>query len=112
MSKSDSGKGLLWIAALALCAAAAAYFTTSAYGIFCERRQMREKARSLELAAENLKNDNAYKREYLNRLENDPEFAKRVVRETLGYVGEREIVFKFDSKFSPKNAGGVGVETF
>lgn len=111
MSKSESSKGIIWTLTLVLSALAIVYFGTYAYGIFCERNELSDRADSLELFVENLRNDNAYKREFLNRLATDDDFAKRVVRETLGYVGEREIVFKFDEKnFSPKTGQGVTIE--
>ncbi len=61
---------------------------------------------------ESLKKEKEYKSEYYHRLIHDDEFAERVIREKLGYVGENEIVFRFkDSTPLSVNAKTAGVTT-
>ena len=90
----------------------AVYFGLLMYDAYCQRESLREKNDALNRKINAYAADNEYKRAYHERLANDEEFAARVIRETLGYVGEREIVFKFDeSQFSPKTGRGVTVES-
>ncbi len=44
---------------------------------------------------DSLLKEKEYKSEYYYRLIHDDDFAERVIREKLGYVGENEIVFRF-----------------
>lgn len=89
----------------------ALYFALMMYNAYSQRESLGEKVEALNRKIEAYAADNDYKKAYHERLANDEEFAARVIRETLGYVGEREIVFKFDaSQFSPKTGRGVSVE--
>ena len=109
-------KGLLLkvagVVLLCLSGFLALYFGALMYDAYCQRESLGEKTEALNRRIEAYVADNDYKRAYHERLANDEEFAARVIRETLGYVGEREIVFKFDeSQFSPKTGRGVTVES-
>ena len=98
-----------------LCASAAlaVYFGFLIYDAYCQRESLEDKNETLSRKISAFQADNDYKRSYHDRLANDEEFAERVIRETLGYVGEREVVFKFDERyFSPKAGTGVTVEAY
>ena len=95
----------------AACVAACVYFGIANYDAYCKRGELLEKTNALKDKAAKIKADNEFKKEYFERVATDEDFAARVVRETLGYVGENEIIFKFDSPaFSSKNGAGVVVE--
>lgn len=99
------------LSAIILSAAAALYFAVVIYDAYCQQEILVDKTNSLGRKISAFEADNEYKKNYHERLANDEEFAARVIRETLGYVGEREVVFKFDeSQFSPKTGKGVIVE--
>ncbi len=109
-STSNIGRAVVFIFTAA-CFLTAAYFGVVNYDAYLERREYVEKTEALKLKASKIKADNDYKKEYFGRLANDGEFAARVVRETLGYVGENEIIFKFDKdEFSARAKKGVSVE--
>lgn len=109
-STSKIGSAAVFIFTAA-CFLTAAYFGIVNYDAYLERREYIEKTEALRLKASKIKSDNDYKKEYFGRLANDGEFAARVVRETLGYVGENEIIFKFDKdEFSARSKKGVSVE--
>lgn len=94
-----------------VCVLTLVYFGIVNYDAYLERREYIEKTEALKLKASQIKADNNYKKEYFDRLANDGEFAARVVRETLGYVGENEIIFKFNKdEFSARSKRGVSVE--
>ena len=101
---------MVFLAALA-CAAACVYFGVANYDAYCRRGELLEKTEALKDKAAKIRADNEFKKEYFERVASDEDFAARVVRDTLGYVGENEIIFKFDSPaFSPKGGAGVVVE--
>lgn len=103
---------LICILAFGLSAMLAVYFVAVIYDVYCQHEKLTEKTESLNRKIASFAADNDYKKSYHERLANDDEFAARVIRETLGYVGEREIVFKFDEmQFSPKTGKGVTVES-
>ena len=104
---------LIYVLVLCLSAVLALYFAALIYDAYCQRESLVEKNEILSRKISAFQADNDYKRSYHDRLANDEEFAARVIRETLGYVGEREVVFKFDEKyFSPKTGTGVTVESY
>ena len=101
------------VTALALVAtlAVAASFSIVLYGVSKENEKLAGEVGELNGEMEKLRKENAYHEEFYNRLMKDEIFAERVIRETLGYSGDKEIVFKFDDKtFSDQGGAGVRVE--
>ena len=94
----------------AACIGVGAYFAVENYNAYCMRSGLLERTRALQETAAKIRADNEFKKEYFNRVLSDGEFAARVARETLGYVGENEIIFKFDAPSFSARGGGVSVE--
>ncbi len=77
---------------------AAASLAIAVYDVFQEKQTLQLRVSELDAEFKKLQADNFYKKDYYNRLLNDEQFARRIIRETLGYSGERETIFKFDEK--------------
>ena len=113
MGKSGSDKVARVFATLLFCvsAVAAAFFAMAVYEIYCERSNTAARVGALAESVAAMKRHNEYQKDFHARLINDEEFAARVIRETLGYSAENEIIFKFDEKtFASSADGGVSVE--
>jgi cell division protein FtsB len=57
--------------------------------------KLRQDLRELEAQALTLLRENDALRERIARLQSDDEFLEKIVREELGYVGEKELVYRF-----------------
>ena len=113
MSKSNSDRSVRIFAALIFFAgaAAAAFFGIAVYEVFGERQKASERVEKLAADMDELKRKVEYQKNFHARFINDEAFAERVIRETLGYSAEGEIIFKFDEKtFSADNTDSVKVE--
>lgn len=80
---------------LVSCFAVVLMRTHREYAAFFEREQ--QLARRLA----EVRVESALRDEYLRRLQEDPAFYDRVVRERLGYVESDEIVFRFEKENRP-----------
>ena len=94
-------KGLSVIALLAV-AGILVFLIFSLREIRQENRQLRNSKLRLDNQLEKLDKERSYKQEYYYRLIHDDEFADRIIREKLGYVGSGELVFRFEDSESPK----------
>lgn len=61
-----------------------------------EHQAFMQQETQLRARLQQLQEHNAYQRQYLMRLLNDPEFFEKVVRSQLGYSRPGEIIFKFE----------------
>lgn len=61
-----------------------------------ERQAFAQQESQLRSRLQQLQEHNAYQRQYLMKLLDDPEFFEKVVRTRLGYSRPGEIIFKFE----------------
>jgi len=80
---------------LAVCAATAVVLYDSYSKIREQNAESLLDESKLAYRIDKLESEKRYKQEYYHRLVHDDDFAERVIREKLGYVGKNEIVFRF-----------------
>ena len=83
------------VLAASLCISTA-YFAFALVGAWAENEQLLQSESALVRQIDVLSRERQYKEEYYYRLLHDKDFKERVIREKLGYVGKRELVFRFD----------------
>lgn len=104
-------RGIYRLIMLMLAVAIVAFATLAYVGWVGMREENRETAMSLEKLTrhmQKLEADKEYKKEYFYRLLHDQRFADHVIREKLGFVGDGEIVFRFEDS-NPVEIDGVPV---
>jgi len=81
--------------ATALCLSTA-YFAFALVGAWAENEKLLNSETALAMQIEALAKERQFKEEYYYRLLHDRRFKERLIREKLGYVGPKELVFRFD----------------
>lgn len=87
---------LLTVTLLSVMAIVCVLFGTMMVQAWREYRYFSEQEAQLRARLEKLEQHNAYQRQYLMTLLEDPVFFEKVVRSRLGYSRPGEIIFKFD----------------
>lgn len=83
------------VLAVSLCLSTT-YFAFALVGAWAENEKLLKSETELVRQIDALSKERQYKEEYFYRLMHDKSFKERIIREKLGYVGKRELVFRFD----------------
>ncbi len=97
MAKMSTGKiyNFVILSLLLICVATAVVLYDSYSRLREQNAESLLDESKLAYRIDKLEAERQYKREYYYRLVHDDDFAERVIREKLGYVGQNEIVFRF-----------------